>query len=106
MIKYENHHWPKNLVDLLNKHWVMSSTTDAIISKNILWTVFRTSDKGANLIDDTLDYINGCYTDTQYTIDDAEKVLSMLDEIGRMFNVSRKIERKNAIQNCGTEYEA
>ena len=108
MINYKNFPWPKNLVDLLNKHWVMAPKTDRIIRNDIFWTVYRVSDKGAKLVNETLDYINGCSNfsprDGKYTIDDAKEVLSMLDEIGKMFNVSRKIERKNEIQKAGKDY--
>ena len=98
--------WPKNLVDILNKHWVMAPATDKIIRNDIFWTVFRMSIEGAKLINETLDYINGCDVDTQqYTIDDAKKVLSMLDEIGKMYVQSIKTKRKNEILDCAMEYE-
>ena len=107
MINY-NFPWPKDLVDLLNKHWVMSPEKNQIIRNDIFCTVYCVSDKGAKLINETLDYISGYSNfsprDGKYNIDDAKKVLSMLDEIGKMFNVSRKIERKNEIQKAGEDY--
>ncbi len=101
--------WPKNLADVLNKHWVMSPTSEAIISRDIFRTVFHESNKSARLISETLDYINGCSKFLQardkYTDDDVEKVLSMLDEIGGIFIASKKIKRKKEILDCTKGYE-
>ena len=101
--------WPKNLADALNKHWVMSPTSEAIIDRKIFHDVFHESKKSASLISETLDYINGCSKFLQardkYTEDDVEKVLTMLDEIGRIFISTKKIKRKKEILDCTKGYE-
>jgi DNA-binding PadR family transcriptional regulator len=103
-------HWPDECIDMLNKHWLVEKREGSgILQSDIIKKVYRISDDGAKLVNATLNYING-YSEflkrrNKYNIDDAKKVLAMMDKIVEMYTQHIKTERKKEILDCAKKYE-
>ena len=108
--KSYNGHWPDECIDVLNEHWLVDKRErSGMLQLDVLRKVYNISDDCAKLVNDTLNYING-YSEflkrrNKYNIDDAKKVLAMMDKIVEMYTQHIKTERKNEILDCATEYE-
>ena len=107
---YNGFCWPDECLDMLNEHWLVDKREGGMLQSDVICQVYYISDDCKILINDTLNYLNGksefLKRRNKYTVDDAKKVLAMMDKIVKMYTQHIKTERKNEILDCAAEYEA
>jgi hypothetical protein len=107
---YQGLHWPDECIDMLNEHWLVDKHDGGMLQLDVICQVYYISDDCRILVNNTLNYLNGksefLNGRNKYTIDDAKKVLAMMDKIVEMYTQHIKTERKDEILDCATRYEA
>ncbi len=101
--------WPDECIDMLNEHWLVNTHDGGMLRSDVIYEVYHISDNCSKLVNDTMDYLNGKikFLDgrNKYNIDDAKKVLAMMDKIVEIHKQHIKTERKKAILDCAERYE-
>lgn len=101
--------WPDECIDMLNEHWLVDKLEGGALQWDVISQLSREVDGGGILVNNTLDYLNGkpefLKKRNKYTVDDAKKVLAMMDKIVEMYTQHIKTKRKNEILDCAEKYE-
>ena len=106
---YNGFCWPDECIDMLNEHWLVDKLEGGMLQWDVISQVHSISDDYKKLVNNTLDYLNGksefLKKRNKYTVDDAKKVLAMMDKIVEMYTQHIKTERKQEILDCAEKYE-
>ena len=107
---YNDFCWPDECIDMLNEHWLVDKKLKGgMLQWDVISQLSHEADDCRILVNNTLDYLNGkpefLKKRNKYTVDDAKKVLAMMDKIVEMYIQHIKTKRKNEILDCAEKYE-